>query len=674
MLKFMYLLTMHSIVNTLTDSIPHHPLREIFCLAAVSVVVFSALAFAPAYGLSSTLILDPIPDLAYAGDKIVFTGTLTGGSSALPSRTILICEDDPLWPDECFAIGTTDGAGRFYIGWVVEDGSVETDFDIYAKFDGDSRYDSDQTLRQEMSVYELRGGRLTLDPIQNSAWFGEVVEMSGTLRLDGRSPEGAIIYIKDEDTLNPDDLLTSAYVNASGRFTTYWIAQDVDPTNTIEIQAVFEKDSTHRRLATDIQELYGYERLVGPETDPVPDGGHMVLYRSLDFDRPPRVAIIPSPDSYDEVRGHIVPVQEGILELTATLESVHPSGDWSVDFEVVRPGDRVSVRPDVIVNLVTRDDDSDCDWDGYGGTLGWAFTAAQKPVPTTVCSLDDRTNAQIGATSVHEFVHAIGLGHTFKIPGDLMCSVEDGRATCPGSTPKSTKFSDLNLAALVYIYGTDGFQNPNNIITDGEKFYLNGNHDSEPTILELGQNVVEEYRIGYISTDVHQYKEGEVILVDGIYEGEHEEYLSLYLTNQYGDVVDVMPVPPGVVIEGFFPGVYLAGTYTVWLYDEHDWAKGNSFNVSGVDDAAIYADEIWYSPRDPIYLEGFYWESYDGWSEMLVVDPFWNVIEQVDVRVVDDFLGEYVGGYHINGRYLVLLHDDSGNLAASTAFYVLFEP
>ena len=291
--------------------------RWVLCPAAVSAIVL-AIAFAPAYGLSSTLILDPIPDRAYTGDKVTFTGTLTVSGYALPARAVWICEDDPLWPDDCFAGGTTNSAGRFHIEWVVEDGAIETDFDIYAKFNGDSRYDSDQTPRQEMSVYELRGGRLVLDPIQDSAWFGEAVKMSGTLYLEDRSPEGAIVYIKDEDTFNPDDLLASAYVDTSGHFTTYWIAQDVDPTNTIEIQAVFEEDSSHRRLATEKQRLSMSEP-PNPVSTPSGGDGYMKLYYSFSFDRAPRVLIVPSPDSYDSIRKHIAPVQEGISLLTAML-------------------------------------------------------------------------------------------------------------------------------------------------------------------------------------------------------------------------------------------------------------------------------------------------------------------------------------------------------------------
>ena len=83
-----------------------------------------------------------------------------------------------------------------------------------------------------------------------------------------------------------------------------------------------------------------------------------------------------------------------------------------------------------------------------------------------------------------------------------------------------------------------------------------------------------------------------MILVDGIYAGDHEELLSLYLAYQYGDVADVILVCTEVVIGEFFIGLYPTSTYTVWLYDEHDWMEDNSFEISGVDDAVIFADEI----------------------------------------------------------------------------------
>ena len=624
---------------------------------------------------SATVTLSGVPSWVYAGDTVVFAGTLTGNGVPLPGRTVWICEDDPFIPDECLVHGTTDSRGQYRITWTAEAGAFEVDFDVYAEFDGDGSYGSDQTSRRTMSVYKY-GGSITLDPIPERAAFGEIITLTGTLRLDAHNPEGSIVYIKDEDTLNPDDLLVSAYVETSGRFTTFWVVEDVDPDYTIDIQAVYEGGPLYYRQATPIQKLTAYNSIQepGPEPGPV-DGGYMELYRSLNFEQPPRVAIVPSPDSYEQVRRHIVPVREGILGLTAMLEQRYPNGDWNVDFEVVQPGGAFDERPDVIVDLVTRDDDSDCDWDRYeGGTLGWAYFLAPKPVPTVVCSLDSRTNEEVGATAVHEFVHAVGLGHTFNIPGDLMCSVEDGQPTCPGSSSKSTVFSELNLAAVAALYGTDGFQNPNNDITHKERFALGGYQNGGTAVSQQEQGVSDGYHTAVIFTDYDQYKEGEVILVDGVYTGEHRGSLSLYLADRHGDVVNTMPVTHDVIIEDFFLGLHPAGTYTVWLYDEHDWVKGPSIVVSGVDDAVIYADDIWYYPGEPIYLDGFYWGSYNGWSELRVLDPLWDTVVQMDIDVVDDFFGVHIDGRYVPGRYLVLLYDDLGWLAASTAFHVLPDP
>ena len=187
--------------------------------------------------MGSTLTLDSIPGWVYAGDIVTFTGTLTSGGSPVSGATVRICEDDPFIPDECLARGSTGHTGMFAIPWTVKAGLVETEFDIYAKFDGNSRYYSDRSSNQYMDVYK-RGGSITLNPIPASAELGEVIAISGTLVLDGRGTEGAVVYIKDEDTLNPDDLLASAYVDAAGRFSTSWVVADVDPDYTIDIQAV----------------------------------------------------------------------------------------------------------------------------------------------------------------------------------------------------------------------------------------------------------------------------------------------------------------------------------------------------------------------------------------------------------------------------------------------------
>ena len=65
----------------------------------------------------------------------------------------------------------------------------------------------------------------------------------------------------------------------------------------------------------------------------------------------------------------------------------------------------------------------------------------------------------------------MGLGHAFNIDGDLMCSVEATGPTCPSSAKESSIPSISDLDAVGAIYGSDGFQNPNNRFDYGHKFY-----------------------------------------------------------------------------------------------------------------------------------------------------------------------------------------------------------
>ena len=509
-----------------------------------------------------------------------------------------ICEDDPFVPDECLASGVTDHAGGYSIIWTAKVATLEVDFDIYADFKSAGGYSSSQTSRQTMSVMKY-GGSLTLDPIPARAAYGDVVTFSGVLSLDGHSPEGSIVYIKDEDTLNPDDLLTSAWVDHTGRFTTFWVVEDVDPDNTIDIQAVYEANPSYDRMATPVQGLRADDGPPAPtQPDPSPAGGdgYMELYHALNFEHPPRIAIVPAPDSYDEVRKHIVPVQEGILQFTAMMEQAYGAGDWSVEFYVVESGHGFGTNePDILLNLVTRDEDSQCG-DYYGVAQ---VRPIVDPMPTTVCSLDSRTDAQIGATAVHEFTHAIGVGHTFDIPGDLLCSVENDVPTCPGMYTKSTIPSVLNLAAVAAVYGTDGFQNPNNQIVYEERFRL-GSQDGQTsdqgyTITPAPETTFQT--AGIVYTDFEQYMEGEVVLVDGLFLEAYEgEVLDLYLTHQYWDSSIWVPVlvEDGEFVEFFY--TYEPGTYYIEMYDYlGDLVAFTSFDVVGSTDAFIETDLTYYS-------------------------------------------------------------------------------
>jgi len=437
--------------------------------------------------------LDRIPSKIYAGQSVTFTGQLTSNGNPINDGLVFIYEDDPFKPDQQIGYARTDSNGNYSITWKVEGGLVEIDFDIYAYFEpDDNKYKNSQSDRQILTVLRY-GGSLTLDPIPQSADIGEVVNFSGTLKLNKGSPEGAVVYIKDEDPFSSDDLLAAAYVDYNGRFTTNWIVERVDADYQADIYAVFEGNDILFRLTTCddaptmpiggicLNTISLDTNYVEPPTRvPQPTGAeYMELYYSFDFKKNPRVAIVPSPDDYDTVRKYITTTKEGILLWESHMKQ-RIGGDWNVDFEVVPPGKLFyEQEPDVILTLTTKDPESGCE-----NTVGWAVVTTIKPIPASVCVTSfgiERTWDEVAGTAAHEFVHAMGLGHTFNSKYDLMCSYEYGMPTCPKETSRPNKPSDLNLYALSAIYGNDGFKTPNNYIFEKQKFYLTDNDDSRKT-------------------------------------------------------------------------------------------------------------------------------------------------------------------------------------------------
>ena len=168
-----------------------------------------------------------MPASAHAGDFVAFTGSLAAHGRPLYGALVKVYEDDPFSPDQRLGDGRTDSEGRFSVTWRADTGLVETDFDVYAVFDGDAIYERDRTPNQTLGVHKI-GGSITPGPLPRSASVGQAVAFSGTLRLDGYSPQGAAVYIKDEDPLGGDDLLATAYVESDGRFSANWFADYVD--------------------------------------------------------------------------------------------------------------------------------------------------------------------------------------------------------------------------------------------------------------------------------------------------------------------------------------------------------------------------------------------------------------------------------------------------------------
>ena len=560
---------------------------------------------------STSITLNRIPTSVYAGDSVTFTGTLTANGRPLGNAFVQVLEDDPFSLDQRLGYERTDSNGKFSITWNAGAGLIEDDFDVYAVFNGDNIYKKDRTPNQTMSVLKY-GGFISLDHFPNSAKVGDVITFSGTLNLDGFNTEGAVVYIKDEDPGTGDDLLATGYVDGSGRFSANWFANYADVDSTVDVYAVFEGNDLLYRLTTcdsGPTKIFGGScfdtiplRISGslPTTPPsnyVPTGSeYMKLWYSMSFPHTPHVAIVPNPDSYQDVRGHIASVQEGVLTWEAYLEQEY-GGYWDVTFEIVHPGQLYfDSKPDVIMNLDTHDTHAPCFADYYG--VASISPNPIKPINTHVCSTYDgqrRSNVDVAATAAHEFIHAVGLGHTFNKRSDLMCSVEDGRATCDGLSSKSKTPSDLNLAAIVQIYGKDGFGSPNNYVQYGQKFALGETNNDNTYIVppyEYSPPAIKP--TNYCPDGNYSYNEA---ISESIQSGWFVWYTicsknsisySFSTDSQY-DGFKIYLLPPETDVENFIS--YGRGQY--YLCEEYDksWSsKSNTCNIESGSKIVLYND------------------------------------------------------------------------------------
>jgi len=411
---------------------------------------------------------------ALVGDTITFTGTLTSFGKPIAGVTVNIKEDDP-GPDEFLASGMTNSKGIFSIPWKIEKaGLLEKVFDIYAEFKGNVQYYYSDSSRQHISISKVSSW-ITLDPIPSTAKTGEQIIFSGMLKLEQGNTEGLFVYIKDEDRLDHDDLLAAAWVDSNGRFSTSWLVTKVDIDNDAEIYAEFGGDNIYSRSTTcgtgcfDTIKLSISKGEIRPPTI-LSGNEYMELYYSLDFNSEPFVAIFPEPDSYDLAQKYIIATKEGIFMWKSALNQKY-GGNWDVEFVVDNPYLNARVKkPDIHTYLVSPETESNC----IDNWRGLAYVSETRPINIYVCVSNKngpRDLTSVSATAAHEFIHAVGLGHAFNMKWDMMCSVENDVETCPGGTyGKSKSPSDFNLASVVAIYGSDGFQLPNNNPPWGTKF------------------------------------------------------------------------------------------------------------------------------------------------------------------------------------------------------------
>lgn len=172
----------------------------------------------------------------------------------------------------------------------------------------------------------------------------------------------------------------------------------------------------------------------------------------------------------DEKRNLELLAKQAIAEWSNDLKSAsHNSSAWNFNVMTLDASNMTgnasrNIRPaDISVILLDEPNFALCS-DAYGHTDN--VNDSRYAIIYTSCGELKSSKDEIYTTVLHEFGHAIGLGHAYNKDGDLMCSVDiNEMKTCSMLPTGLTKPSTLDLNALLYVYGNDGLGGFNRVVT-----------------------------------------------------------------------------------------------------------------------------------------------------------------------------------------------------------------
>ena len=149
---------------------------------------------------------------------------------------------------------TDSQSGKFIAQLVAEGRNDGWSTIFYAKFEGEEGVEPSrsQTVSVKIDPAPKLISRITLDPFDKLADVGTPIIFSGSLEIENGNPSGKTIIIKDEDSLDFDDQLTTATVNSDGRFQATWIVNDVDSNDMTLVKTLSSTTSSHGLLGVSL--------------------------------------------------------------------------------------------------------------------------------------------------------------------------------------------------------------------------------------------------------------------------------------------------------------------------------------------------------------------------------------------------------------------------------------
>ena len=202
---------------------------------------------------------------------------------------------------------------------------------------------------------------------------------------------------------------------------------------------------------------------------------------SHEWNADPLVVLITVDKGLGDQMGQYLDLAINAVDTWSSLLKTYSDNFESWNFEIIGNTDPNGIGDlDYDILLDIRKDRGGNQCNENSGTLG--FTAdienTQKPIQSqifTTCMINNQISIfpldTVYTTILHEFGHILGLEHAFNSDGDLMCSEEVSdriinSGYCITDPYLLNEPSDLDIFALIYKYGDDGFQPPNRDLGD----------------------------------------------------------------------------------------------------------------------------------------------------------------------------------------------------------------
>ena len=127
-----------------------------FLAVALGIFLASSVVTVNAEKAQTAIILENVPEKAYAGDTLTFSGRLVkaGTNQGIAKASIMIKNENVLTGSNVIAADSTDNNGRFNIKWVVESEKKDT-FIVYASYAGHGDYSGSRSEVHSIEVERL---------------------------------------------------------------------------------------------------------------------------------------------------------------------------------------------------------------------------------------------------------------------------------------------------------------------------------------------------------------------------------------------------------------------------------------------------------------------------------------------------------------------------------------